>query len=465
MNFDLIVIGSGPGGYVAAIRASQLGLNTAIIEKESLGGICLNWGCIPTKALLKSAQVFEYINHAEDYGITVAKANADFDAIINRSRSVADGMSKGVQFLMKKNKITVINGHGELGRGKKVIVTDDKGAKTEHQAKHIILATGARSRALPGMDIDGKKIIGYREAMSLKKQPKKLVVIGAGAIGVEFAYFYNAIGTEVTVVEFLEQGLLPREEPEISKELSKVFRKSGINVLGNTAVEHVDTSGKTCKVTVKDRKSQKEEVIECDVVLSAVGVATNLENLGLEALGIKVDKGLIQVDAYGQTSVPGIYAIGDITPGAALAHVASAEGIIAVEQIAGHNPTPIDYNNIPSCTYCSPEVASVGYTEAAAKEAGYTVKVGKFPFSASGKAKASGASTGFVKVIFDEQYGEFLGAHFIGANVTEMIAEVVVARKLETTGMEIVKTVHPHPTMSEAIMEAAAAAYGEVIHL
>ena len=465
MNFDLIVIGSGPGGYVAAIRASQLGLNTAIIEKESLGGICLNWGCIPTKALLKSAQVFEYINHAEDYGIKITKASADFDAIINRSRSVADGMSKGVQFLMKKNKITVINGHGEVGRGKKVIVTDDKGVKTEHQAKNIILATGARSRALPGMEIDGKKIIGYREAMSLKKQPKKLLVIGAGAIGVEFAYFYNAIGTEVTVVEFLEQGLLPREEPEISKELGKIFRKSGINVLGNTAVEKVDTSGKTCKVTVKDRKSAKEEVIECDVVLSAVGVATNLENLGLEALGIKVDKGLIQVDEFGQTSVPGIYAIGDITPGAALAHVASAEGILAVEQIAGHNPTPIDYNNIPSCTYCSPEVASVGYTEAAAKEAGYTVKVGKFPFSASGKAKASGASTGFVKVIFDEQYGEFLGAHFIGANVTEMIAEVVAARKLETTGMEIVKTIHPHPTMSEAIMEAAAAAYDEVIHL
>ncbi len=465
MNFDLIVIGSGPGGYVAAIRASQLGLNTAIVEKESLGGICLNWGCIPTKALLKSAQVYEYINHASDYGITIGKATADFDAMINRSRDVAAGMSKGVQFLMKKNKITVINGHGEVGRGKKVIVTDDKGAKTEHQAKNIILATGAKARALPGMEIDGEKVIGYRQAMSLKKQPKKMVVIGAGAIGVEFAYFYNTIGTEVTVVEFLEQGLLPREDKDVSKELTKIYKKAGMTILGNTAVESVDTKGKTCKVTVKDRKSNETSVIECDVVLSAVGVSTNLDNLGLEALGIKTEKGLIEVDEYGQTSVPGIYAIGDITRGPALAHVASAEGILAVEKIADHHPTPIDYNNIPSCTYCYPEVASVGYTEAQAKEAGYKLKVGKFPFSASGKAKASGASNGFVKVIFDEQYGEFLGAHFIGANVTEMIAEVVAARKLETTGMEIIKTIHPHPTMSEAVMEAAAAAYDEVIHL
>jgi dihydrolipoamide dehydrogenase len=465
MNFDLIVIGSGPGGYVAAIRASQLGLNTAIIEKESLGGICLNWGCIPTKALLKSAQVYEYINHASDYGITIGEAKADFDAMVNRSREVANGMSKGVQFLMKKNKITVINGHGEVGRGKKVIVTDDKGAKTEHQAKNIILATGAKARALPGMEIDGEKVIGYRQAMSLKKQPKKMVVIGAGAIGVEFAYFYNTIGTEVTVVEFLEQGLLPREDKDVSKELTKIYKKAGMTVLGNTAVESVETSAKGCKVTVKDRKSNETSVIECDVVLSAVGVSTNLDNLGLEALGIKTEKGLIEVDEYGQTSVPGIYAIGDITRGPALAHVASAEGILAVEKIADHHPTPIDYNNIPSCTYCYPEVASVGYTEAQAKEAGYKLKVGKFPFSASGKAKASGASSGFVKVIFDEQYGEFLGAHFIGANVTEMIAEVVAARKLETTGMEIIKTIHPHPTMSEAVMEAAAAAYDEVIHL
>jgi len=465
MNFDVIVIGSGPGGYVAAIRASQLGLNTAIVEKESLGGICLNWGCIPTKALLKSAQVYEYITHAADYGITIGKATADFDAMINRSRDVANGMSKGVQFLMKKNKITVINGHGEVGRGKKVIVTDDKGEKTEYEAKNIILATGAKARALPGMEIDGEKVIGYRQAMSLKKQPKKMVVIGAGAIGVEFAYFYNTIGTEVTVVEFLEQGLLPREDKDVSKELTKIYKKAGMTILGNTAVESVETTGKGCRVTVKDRKSNETSVIECDVVLSAVGVSTNLENLGIEALGIKSEKGLIEVDDYGQTSVPGIYAIGDITRGPALAHVASAEGIVAVEKIADHHPEPIDYNNIPSCTYCYPEVASVGYTEAQAKEAGYKLKVGKFPFSASGKAKASGASNGFVKVIFDDQYGEFLGAHFIGANVTEMIAEVVAVRKLETTGMEIVKTIHPHPTMSEAIMEAAAAAYGEVIHL
>jgi len=465
MNFDVIVIGSGPGGYVAAIRASQLGLNTAIVEKESLGGICLNWGCIPTKALLKSAQVYEYITHAADYGITIGKATADFDAMINRSRDVANGMSKGVQFLMKKNKITVINGHGEVGRGKKVIVTDDKGEKTEYEAKNIILATGAKARALPGMEIDGEKVIGYRQAMSLKKQPKKMVVIGAGAIGVEFAYFYNTIGTEVTVVEFLEQGLLPREDKDVSKELTKIYKKAGMTILGNTAVESVETTGKGCRVTVKDRKSNETSVIECDVVLSAVGVSTNLENLGIEALGIKSEKGLIEVDDYGQTSVSGIYAIGDITRGPALAHVASAEGIVAVEKIADHHPEPIDYNNIPSCTYCYPEVASVGYTEAQAKEAGYKLKVGKFPFSASGKAKASGASNGFVKVIFDDQYGEFLGAHFIGANVTEMIAEVVAVRKLETTGMEIVKTIHPHPTMSEAIMEAAAAAYGEVIHL
>jgi len=465
MNFDLIVIGSGPGGYVAAIRASQLGLKTAIVERESLGGICLNWGCIPTKALLKSAQVYDYINHASEYGINVKSAKHDFDAIINRSRGVADGMSKGVQFLMKKNKITVINGHGEIGRGKTVTVTDKEGKKEEYLAKNIIIATGARARSLPNIEMDGKQIIGYREAMSLKKQPKKMVVIGAGAIGVEFAYFYNSMGTEVTVVEFLEQGLLPREEPEISKELTKIYKKAGMNILGNTSVESVKKSKAGCTVTVKDRKTNEESTIECDIVLSAVGVATNIENIGLEAMGIKTEKGLIQVDEYGQTSVPGIYAIGDVTPGAALAHVASAEGIIAVEQIAGHHPTPIDYNNIPSCTYCQPEVASVGYTEAAAKEAGYTLKIGKFPFTASGKAKASGNAKGFVKLIFDEKYGELLGAHMIGTNVTEMIAELVTARKLETTGMEIIKAVHPHPTMSEAVMEAAAAAYGEVIHL
>ena len=465
MNFDLIIIGSGPGGYVAAIRASQLGMKVGIVERESLGGICLNWGCIPTKALLKSAQVFEYIQHAADYGIKIASPKADFDGMVKRSRDVADGMSKGVQFLMRKNKITVIEGTGKLVRGKKVEVTDKDGKKTEYSATNIIVATGGRAKELPNLPIDGKKIIGYRQAMSLDKQPKKMVVVGAGAIGVEFAYFYSTIGTEVTIVEFLEQGAVPREDADISKELTKIYKKKGINVLGNTSVESVDTSGKTCKVTVKNRKDGKTEVIECDVVLSAAGVSPNTENIGLETLGIATDRGLIKVDEYYQTNVPGIYAIGDVVPGPALAHVASAEGIICVEKISGMHVEPMDYNNIPACTYCVPEVASVGFTEAAAKEAGYEVKVGKFPFTASGKAKAAGAPEGFVKVIFDAKYGEWLGAHMIGANVTEMIAEVVAARKLETTGHEIIKSVHPHPTMSEAVMEAAAAAYGEVIHL
>ena len=465
MNFDLIVIGSGPGGYVAAIRASQLGLKTAIVEKESLGGVCLNWGCIPTKALLKSAQVFEYINHAEDYGITVKGAKADFNAVIKRSRDVANGMSKGVNFLMKKNKITVIEGTGMLFDKGRVEVTDSKGKKEIYSAKNTIIATGGRAKTLPNVPIDGKKVIGYREAMTLDKQPKRMVVIGAGAIGVEFAYFYNSMGTEVTVVEYLDQGLLPREDKDISRELNKVFKKKGINVLAATAVEKVDTSGKTIKVTTKAKKGDKQEVIECDVVLSAVGVNANIENIGLEKLGIKTDKGLITVDEYSQTNISGIYAIGDVTPGAALAHVASAEGIICVEKIAGHSPAPLDYDNIPSCTYCHPEVASVGYTEAAAKEAGYEIKLGKFPFTASGKAKASGASEGFVKIIYDAKYGELLGAHLIGSNVTEMIAEIVAVRRLETTGHEMIKTVHPHPTMSEAIMEASAAAYDEVIHL
>ncbi len=465
MNFDLIVIGSGPGGYPAAIRASQLGLKVAVVERESLGGICLNWGCIPTKALLKSAQVFEYISHAEDYGITVGSAKSNFDAIIKRSRGVADGMSKGINFLFRKNKITVIDGHGKLARGKKVEVTDKEGKVTTYDAKNIIVATGGRAKQLPSLPIDGKKIIGYREAMSLEKQPKKMVIVGAGAIGVEFAYFYNAIGTEVTIVEYMEQGLVPREDADISKELTKVYKKKGIKTLANSSVESVDTSGKSCKVSVKSRKTGKEEIIECDVVLSAAGVSPNTENIGLEALGIKTERGLIQVDEFYKTNVDGIYAIGDVVPGPALAHVATAEAIICVEKIAGHHPDPIDYNNIPGCTYCSPEVASVGYTEKAAKEAGYEVKVGKFPFSASGKASAAGAKEGFVKVIFDAKYGEFLGAHMIGYNVTEMIAEVVAVRKLETTGHEIIKTIHPHPTMSEAIMEAAAAAYGEVIHL
>ena len=464
-QFDVIVIGSGPGGYVAAIRASQLGLNVAIIERESLGGICLNWGCIPTKALLKSAQVFEYLNHAKDYGITVKEASADFGAVIGRSRGVADGMSKGVQFLMKKNKITVIMGNAQLLRGKVVEVTDADGKKTMYSAPHTIIATGGRAKELPNLKIDGQKIIEYRKAMSLTTQPKSMVVVGAGAIGVEFAYFYNSLGTKVTVVEFLEQGLVPREDEDISKELTKIYKKKGIVTLAGTSVESVDTSGEGCKVKVKSRKDGSEQIIECDIVLSAAGVTPNTENIGLEALGIKTDRGFITVDEKYQTNVPGIYAIGDVIPTQALAHVASAEGITCVEGIAGQHITKIDYNNIPGCTYCSPEIASVGYTEKAAIEAGYELKIGKFPFTASGKAKAAGAPEGFVKVIYDAKYGEWLGAHFIGYNVTEMIAEVVVARNLETTGHQVLKSIHPHPTISEAIMEATAAAYGEVIHL
>ncbi len=464
-QFDLIIIGSGPGGYVTAIRASQLGMKTGLVEREALGGICLNWGCIPTKALLKSAQVFEYLNHAADYGIKVDKAEADFGAIIKRSRSVAEAMSKGVEFLMRKNKITVIKGTGKLVRGKKVQVTDADGKVTEYSANHIIIATGARARELPNMPIDGKRIIGYRQAMTLDKQPKRMVVVGAGAIGVEFAWFYHAIGTRVTVVEYMEQGLLPREDADISRELGKIFKKKGIEVRANTEVTEVKTTSRMCTVVVRDRKTGKTDEIKCDVVLSAAGVTPNTENIGLETLGIQTERGWIKVDEYYRTNVPGIYAIGDVIPGPALAHVASAEGITCVEALAGLKPEPIDYHNIPSCTYCVPEVASVGYTEQAAKEAGYEIKVGKFPFTASGKAKAAGSPEGFVKVIFDAKYGEWLGAHMIGANVTEMIAEVVAARKLETTGHEIIKSIHPHPTMSEAIMEATAAAYGEVIHL
>jgi dihydrolipoamide dehydrogenase len=460
--FDVIVIGSGPGGYVAAIRASQLKLKVAIVERAELGGICLNWGCIPTKALLKSANVFEYIQHASDYGITVGEAKPDLSGMVKRSRDVAASMSKGVQFLMKKNNIEVIAGTGKLKKGSKVEVTDAAGKKSDYDAKHIILATGGRSRELPNLKIDGKKIIGYREAMVLPERPLKMVVVGSGAIGVEFAYFYNTIGTDVTIVEFLPR-IVPVEDEEVSKALDKSFKKSGINIYVSSEVTKVDTSGKGCVVTVKTPTGEIK--LECDVVLSAVGVTTNLENLGLEEVGVKTDKGKVLVDDFYKTNVPGVYAIGDIVKGQALAHVASAEGIICVEKIAGQNPHALDYNNIPGCTYCSPEIASVGYTEEAAKKAGYQIKVGKFPFTASGKAKAAGAPDGFVKVIFDAKYGEWLGAHFIGANVTEMIAEVVTARKLETTGHEIIKSVHPHPTMSEAVMEAAAAAYGEVIHL
>ena len=462
MDFDVIVVGSGPGGYVTAIRASQLGLKTAVVEKENLGGVCLNWGCIPTKALLKSAQVFEYVKHAEDFGIKVSKYDKDFNAVVNRSRDVANGMSGGVQFLMKKNKITVLKGFGTVQAGKKVAVTDASGKETIYAANHIIIATGARSRELPSLPQDGKKIIGYRQAMTLEKQPKKLVVVGSGAIGIEFAYFYNSMGTEVTVVEYLP-NIVPLEDEEVSKQLERTFKKSGIKIMTNSEVTSVDTSGAGCKVTVKTKKG--EEVLEADVVLSAVGIAPNVEGIGLEDVGIATDRGRVMVNDYYQTTVPGYYAIGDIVKGPALAHVASAEGILCVEKIAGHNVEPLDYGNIPGCTYCFPEVASVGMTEKAAKEAGYELKVGKFPFSASGKASASGHKDGFIKVIFDSKYGELLGAHMIGSNVTEMIAEAVLARKLETTGHEILKAVHPHPTLSEAFMEATAAAYDEVIHL
>lgn len=462
MNFDLIVVGSGPGGYVTAIRASQLGLKTAIVEKESLGGVCLNWGCIPTKALLKSAQVFEYINHADEYGINVPDAKVDFAAVVKRSRNVAGGMSKGIEFLMKKNKIEVLSGMGKIKTGKKVVVTDEKGTAIEHSAKNIIIATGARSRQLPNLPQDGKKIIGYREAMTLSKTPKKMIIVGSGAIGVEFAYFYNAMGTDVTVVEFMP-NIVPIEDVDISKQLERSFKKSGIKVMTNASVEKVDTTGAMCKATVKTKKG--EEILEADIVLSAVGITANIENLGLEDVGIATDKGKVLVNDFYQTNIPGYYAIGDVIPGPALAHVASAEGINCVEKIAGMDVQPMDMNNIPGCTYASPEISSVGYTEQAAKDAGYTIKVGKFPFSASGKASAAGHKDGFVKVIFDAKYGEWLGCHMIGANVTELIAEAVVARKLETTGHEILKSVHPHPTMSEAVMEAVADAYDEVIHM
>ncbi len=456
-KYDIIVLGSGPGGYVTAIRASQLGLKTAIIEKESLGGVCLNWGCIPTKALLKSAQVFEYLKHAEDYGLNVKEASHDFSAVVKRSRSVADGMSNGVLFLMKKNKIDVINGFGTLKPGKKVDVEGKI-----YSADHIIIATGARSRELPSLPQDGEKVIGYRKAMTLNKQPKKMIVVGSGAIGVEFAYFYNAMGTDVTVVEYLP-NIVPVEDEDVSKQLERSFKKSGIKVMTSSEVTHVDTSGSGVKATVKTKKG--EEILEADLVLSAVGIKSNIENIGLEEVGIAVDRDKILVNDYYQTNIPGYYAIGDVTPGQALAHVASAEGILCVEKIAGQHVEALDYGNVPGCTYCSPEIASVGLTEKQAKAQGIDIKVGKFPFSASGKASASGAKDGFVKVIFDAKYGEWLGCHMIGAGVTDMIAEAVLGRKLETTGHEVLKAVHPHPTMSEAVMEAVAAAYDEVIHL
>ncbi|MEJ5316388.1 MAG: dihydrolipoyl dehydrogenase [Tenuifilum sp.] len=462
MNFDLIVIGSGPGGYVAAIRASQLGMKVAVVEKENLGGICLNWGCIPTKALLKSAQVFEYASHAADYGVLAADVKPDFEKMIARSRGVADAMSKGIQFLFKKNNISVINGFGKLKDNFTVTVTASDGTQADYTAKHIILATGARSRELPNLKQDGVKVIGYRQALTLPKQPASMVVVGSGAIGSEFAYFYNAIGTKVTLVEYMP-NIVPLEDEEVSKTLERAFKKAGITVKTEASVEAVDTSGELCKVTIQTKKGT--EVVEAEVVLSAVGITPNLEGIGIEELGIALDKGKVKVDEFYRTNVEGIYAIGDIVPGPALAHVASAEGIVCVEKIAGLNPHPINYSNIPGCTYTTPEVSSVGMSEKAARDAGYEIKVGKFPFTASGKATAAGNRDGFVKLIFDAKYGELLGAHMVGGNVTEMIAEMVVARNLETTGHELIKSIHPHPTMSEAIMEAAAAAYGEAIHI
>lgn len=460
--YDLVVLGSGPGGYVAAIRASQLGLKCAIIEKESLGGICLNWGCIPTKALLKSAQVFEYIKHASDYGIKVKGAEADFSEVISRSRGVADSMSKGVQFLMKKNKIDVIMGTGKIKPGKKIEVTSADGKTEIVEGKNIMIATGARARQLPNITIDGEKVIEYRKAMTLDKQPKSLVVIGSGAIGVEFAYVYAAMGTKVTIVEYLP-NVVPVEDEDISKELAKQYKKMGIEILTNSSVEKVDTKGKGCKVDVKTPNGN--QTIECDVVLSAAGVVANIENIGLEEVGIIVDKGKIIVNEWYETNMPGYYAIGDVTPGPALAHVASAEGIICVEKIAGHHTQALDYSNIPGCTYCTPEISSVGMTEKKAIEAGLEIKVGKFPFVASGKATAAGARDGFVKVIYDAKYGELLGCHMIGYNVTEMIAEAVMVRKLESTAQEVMKAVHPHPTISEAFKGATEAAYGEAVDL
>lgn len=462
MAYDLIVIGSGPGGYVAAIRASQLGMKVGVVERAELGGICLNWGCIPTKSLLKSAQVFEYIKHANDYGIAVTDAKADFSAVVKRSRDVADGMSKGIQFLFKKNKIEHLKGFGKIVAKGKVEVTDDGGKSTIYDTNHIMLATGARSRQLPNLQQDGQKVIGYREALTLPKLPESMIVVGSGAIGTEFAYFYSTMGTKVTIVEFMP-NLVPLEDEEVSKTLAREFKKRKVNVMLSSSVEQVDTSGDKCRVTIKTKKG--EEVHEADVVLSAVGITPNLEGIGIEEMGIELENGKVKVDDYYRTNVEGVYAIGDIVHGPALAHVASAEGITCVEAIAGHHPQKVDYGNIPGCTYTVPEVASVGMTEKQAKEAGYDIKVGKFPFTASGKASAAGAKEGFVKLIFDGKYGELLGGHLIGANVTEMVAELVAVRKLETTGMELIKTVHPHPTMSEAIMEAAAAAYGEVIHI
>jgi len=461
-KFNLIILGGGPAGYVTAIRASQLGLSTAIVEKESLGGVCLNWGCIPTKALLKSAQVFEYLKNSEEYGLKVNDVNKDFNSVISRSRKVANTMSKGVAFLMKKNKIKVFNGFGKLTDNKTVTVTNNKEESLIH-AEKIIISTGSRSRELPNLKQDGKNIIGYREAMTLEKQPKNITIVGSGAIGIEFAFFYNSMGSDVTVIEF-QNRIVPVEDKEISKELEKNLKKKGITFLTSSEVINSKLTDSGVELDIKTSSNENKKITS-DIVLSAVGIKTNIENIGLEEIGINIKNDKISTDEFYQTNVKGYYAIGDVVQGQALAHVASAEGILCVEKITGMDVSPLDYDNVPGCTYCSPEIASVGLTEDQALEAGYEIKVGKFPFSASGKAQASGKSEGFVKVIFDSKYGEWLGCHMIGEGVTDMIAEAVLGRKLETTGHEVLKAIHPHPTMSEAVMEAVADAYDEVIHL
>jgi len=461
-EFDLIIIGSGPGGYVAAVRASQLGMKVALVEKAETGGICLNWGCVPTKALLKSAQVLEYARRAADYGINAGEAPApDFGAVIARSRGVADMMSKGVQYLLKKYNVPVISGFGRLKGAGAVEVEAADGTKEIYNAKHIILATGARSRELPNLRQDGKKIIGYREAMTLPSLPESMVVVGSGAIGSEFAGFYRTMGTEVTLVEFMPR-ILPIEDEEVSRTMERSFKKAKMKVMVNSTVEKVDTTGEKCIVTIKTPRG--DVTVEADIVLSAVGITPNIEGIGLEEAGVKTEKGRVVVDEFYRTSVSGIYAIGDIIPGPALAHVASAEAIVCVEKIAGKTPDPVDYCNIPGCTYTTPEVASCGMTEEAAKAAGIETKTGKFMFMASGKASAAGAREGFVKLVFNAADDRLIGGHLIGMNVTEMISSLVVAHKMGATAHDLKNSIHPHPTMSEGIMEAAAAALGEAIH-